>query len=114
MKNAWPITDEHRLATILHPKFKNLECCPDEKEKSINLLKLELDKYQANLSSSNTTSSTSILLDSQAAPLTPAKNPTMKRKNLLAQCFDSKIHLACTPKNPPRSTNPIIGSHRIR
>ncbi|CAF3993551.1 unnamed protein product [Rotaria sordida] len=38
IKNAWHITDHHRLSTILHPKLKNLDCCIDEKEKSINVI----------------------------------------------------------------------------
>ncbi|CAF4627166.1 unnamed protein product [Rotaria sp. Silwood2] len=38
IKNAWHITDHHRLSTILHPKLKNFDCCIDEKEKSINVI----------------------------------------------------------------------------
>ncbi|CAF1265556.1 unnamed protein product [Rotaria sordida] len=41
-----PITDEHRLATISHPKLKSFEICCDEQLKSMNILKLDFEKYQ--------------------------------------------------------------------
>ena len=46
MKNAWPITDQHRLATILHPKMKNFDICPDQKDQSITALEVEVEKYR--------------------------------------------------------------------
>ncbi|CAF4392090.1 unnamed protein product [Rotaria magnacalcarata] len=56
LNNAWPISDEHRLATILHPKFKKFECSPDEKGKSINVLKSQFQKHQTIISPSCTNS----------------------------------------------------------
>ncbi|CAF3811549.1 unnamed protein product [Rotaria sp. Silwood1] len=46
IKNAWHISDHHRLSTILHPKLKKIDCCIDEKEKSINVLKQEVEKHK--------------------------------------------------------------------
>ncbi|CAF4923860.1 unnamed protein product [Rotaria sp. Silwood1] len=54
IKNAWHITDHHRLSTILHPKLKNFDCCSDDKEKSINVLKQEFEKHKLIDSSSCT------------------------------------------------------------
>ncbi|CAF5005219.1 unnamed protein product [Rotaria sp. Silwood1] len=54
IKNAWHITDHHRLSTILHPKLKKIDCCIDEKEKSINVLKQEVEKHKLIGSSSCT------------------------------------------------------------
>ncbi len=87
LNNAWPITDEHRLATILHPKFKKFECSPDEKEESINVLKSQFQKHQTIIFSSCTNS----LVLKHVVVQSPSSNTTAKSNNLLSQCFDAKV-----------------------
>lgn len=96
---AWLITDQHRLATILHPKLKNFERCPDEKEKSLDALKAEFKKYQSNNSLSNMKLLTSIPASSESASTSRSTTTTLKRKNILSQCFDSKLQMTCKPPN---------------
>jgi hypothetical protein len=96
---AWLITDQHRLATILHPKLKKFERCPDEKEKSIDALKAEYKKYQLNNSSSNVKLLISTHASSESTSPSRSTTTTLKRTNILSQCFDSKLQVPCKPPN---------------
>lgn len=90
LSNAWMITDEHRLATILHPKLKNFDCCPLEKNSSIEALKLVFDKYESVNSSILTQENIDNNTDSSSTLSVYNVNPSLKKNmNLLAQCFDS-------------------------
>ncbi|CAF2941605.1 unnamed protein product, partial [Rotaria sp. Silwood2] len=98
IKVAWIITNEHRLATILHPKFKKFESCADEKQAAIDVLKKEFDvHYDANLDSinslspSSTTTSTSMMkLASASSSPASIKCASSVWKSILAQCFDQQ------------------------
>ncbi|CAF4164080.1 unnamed protein product [Rotaria sordida] len=97
IKVAWIITNEHRLATILHPKFKKFESCADEKRAAIDVLKNEFDvHYDANLDSINslspsTTTSTSMMkLASASSSHASIKCASSVRKGILSQCFDQQ------------------------
>jgi hypothetical protein len=92
MKNVWLITDEHRLATLLHPKMKNFECCMDEKEGAIVALKMMIDKHRSSSASCLSNSESIDEIDSQSSS-TPISASSAKRKNLLAQCFDTKVNV---------------------
>ncbi|CAM4773611.1 unnamed protein product [Rotaria magnacalcarata] len=48
-ESCMAIANEHRLATILHPKLKNFECCHDEKENAISALKSAFDQHKVNI-----------------------------------------------------------------
>ncbi|CAF4404195.1 unnamed protein product, partial [Rotaria magnacalcarata] len=96
LNNAWPITDEHRLATILHPKFKKCECSPNEKEKSINVLKSQFQKHQTIISPSCTNS----LVSKHVVVQSSSSNTTSKSNNLLSQYFDSKVKVVDERLNP--------------
>ncbi|CAF4515924.1 unnamed protein product [Rotaria sp. Silwood2] len=96
LNNAWPITDEHRLATILHPKFKKFECSPNEKEKSINVLKSQFQKHQTIISPSCTNS----LVSKHFVVQSSSSNTTPKPNNLLSQCFDAKVKVVDERLNP--------------
>ncbi|CAF4154785.1 unnamed protein product [Rotaria sp. Silwood2] len=87
IKNAWHITDHHRLSTILHPKLKNFDCCIDEKEKSINVLKQEFEKHK--LIDSSSCTNTLHLTQSNVQSSSPASttSTTRKRKNLYVTMF---------------------------
>ncbi|CAF1563917.1 unnamed protein product, partial [Rotaria sordida] len=43
IKTAWMITNEHRLATVLHPKLKKFETSNEEKQNAIDVLKREFE-----------------------------------------------------------------------
>ncbi|CAF1638254.1 unnamed protein product [Adineta ricciae] len=96
LNNAWPITDEHRLATILHPKFRKFKCSSNEKETAINVLKSKFQKHHATISSSctNPLASKHVVLQSSSSNTTP------KPKNLLSQCFDTKVKALGERSNP--------------
>ncbi|CAF1523574.1 unnamed protein product, partial [Rotaria sp. Silwood1] len=87
IKNAWHITDHHRLSTILHPKLKNFDCCIDEKEKLINVLKQEFEKHK--LIDSSSCTNTLHLTQSNVQSSSPASttSTTPKRKNLYVTMF---------------------------
>ena len=87
---AWHINDYHRLCTILHPKWKNFNFCTNEKEKSICVLKQEYDKLVLNNSLSYK-NITNVLQSNNANTRSIPTVTTPKRKNLLTQCFDSKL-----------------------
>jgi hypothetical protein len=93
LNNNWPITDEHRLATILHPKFKKFECSPNEKEKSINVLKSQFQKIISS-SCTNSLASKHVVVQSSSS------NTTSKPNNLLSQCFDAKVKVVDERLNP--------------
>ena len=99
IKNVWLITDHHRLSTILHPKLKNFDCCIDEKEKSINVLKQEFQKHFPMSSSSSSNESHSPQINGKSSLPAPT-NAIHKQKNLLSQCFDSKIINTSQSSNP--------------
>ena len=92
MKNVWLISDEHRLATLLHPKMKNFECCIEEKEDAIAALKVMIDKHRSSSSSCLSNSGSIGQIDSQSSSK-PMSASAAKRKNLLAQCFDAKVNV---------------------
>ncbi|CAF1436055.1 unnamed protein product [Rotaria sp. Silwood1] len=93
LNNASPVTDEHRLATILHPKLKHFDCCRYEKEKSIDILKLEFKKHQSIISLSYTNSLTPTYGNLQSSSSASAPDTATKPKNLLVQCFDAKVNV---------------------
>ena len=109
MKTIWVITNEHRLATILHPKLKNFECCYDEKERAISALKLAFDKYQSNNSSS------ACVLDSNQV-ISPVSSDTntnivsLKSKKLLTQCFDTMDNSDVKVPNPHKTIEDYLNS----
>ena len=100
IKSAWLITSEHRLATVLHPKLKNFEFCPEEKDHAMSTLRSEFDKQRSNL----TTSSGNPILPSQTG--TSLSVPTSsnlgkrKSKHLLSQCFDTTNNTASKAEDP--------------
>ncbi|CAF3885120.1 unnamed protein product, partial [Rotaria sp. Silwood1] len=81
IKNAWHITDHHRLSTILHPKLKNFDCCIYEKEKSINVLKQEFEKHK--LIDSSSCTNTLHLTQSNVQSSSPASNQTHIKKSMI-------------------------------
>ncbi|CAF3758468.1 unnamed protein product [Rotaria sp. Silwood1] len=93
LNNASLVTDEHRLATILHPKLKHFDCCRYEKEKSIDILKLEFKKHQSIISLSYTNSLTPTYGNLQSSSSASAPDTATKPKNLLVQCFDAKVNV---------------------
>ncbi|CAF1448781.1 unnamed protein product [Rotaria sordida] len=97
IQSAWFITDYHRLSTILHPKLKNFDFCIHEKDKSISVLKEEFEKFKLINSSSckNVINSTQVNIND----LSTTNSTTPKRKNLLAQCFDSRINTISSSSN---------------
>lgn len=92
MKNIWLISDEHRLATLLHPKMKNFECCMDEKVDAIAVLKVMIDKHRSSGSSCLWNSTSIGQIDSQSSSK-PMSASAAKRNKLLAQCFDAKANV---------------------
>ncbi|CAF4803365.1 unnamed protein product [Rotaria sp. Silwood1] len=84
IKNAWHITDHHRLSTILHPKLKNFDCCIDEKEKSINVLKQEFEKHK--LIDSSSCTNTLHLTQSNVQSSSPASNQAHIKKSMIFSC----------------------------
>ncbi|CAF1474534.1 unnamed protein product [Rotaria sordida] len=91
MKTVWLISNEHRLATILHPKLKNFESCYDEKERAISALKLAFDKYQLNNSSSACVLGSNQVISSISSN-TDTNIASLKGKKLLIQCFDAMVN----------------------
>jgi hypothetical protein len=73
--------------------------CLDEKEKSIDVLKLEFEKRRL-INPSCTNSSATTHLNLQTTSPMPTTSTTQKRKNLLSQCFDTKVDVICKPSNP--------------
>lgn len=109
MKNAWCITDYHRLSTILHPKLKNFDCCIDEKANSIKVLKQEFLKHASISSSSCSNESGSTHVD----PKIPSSSPAtiQKRKNLLSQCFDAKVIDTSQSSNPMQEIDDYLAAN---
>jgi hypothetical protein len=99
MENNWLITNEHRLATILHPKLKNFESSSNEKENAISALKLAFDKHNSNIFSSSTHPVHSSHITSSSSSTTNT-NTTTAKNNLLTQCFDSTINNNVKTSNP--------------
>lgn len=89
IESSWILTDEHYLATIVHPKLKNFQTGPPgDKEKAIHLLKVALQ----NQATSQSSSSSSL---SQSFNQSPASNSICKKdykssgkQNILTRCFD--------------------------
>ncbi|CAF1551253.1 unnamed protein product, partial [Adineta ricciae] len=100
IKSAWLITTEHKLATILHPKMKNFENSPDEKDSAISELKLAFDKELSISSSSicllNSNQDMSLSLSGQN---TNGTTLSSKNKSLLTQCFDNVSNVCVKPPN---------------
>ena len=96
LNNAWPITDEHRSATVLHPKFKKFKCSPNEKEKPINVLKSQFQKHYTIISPTCTNS----LVSEHVVVQSSSSNTTPKPNNLLSQRFDAKVKVVDERLNP--------------
>jgi hypothetical protein len=98
LEEKWEISNEHLIATLIHPNLKHIHMCPQFRERAIDLLKQNMLKRQ-NASSTGTSDagnsqklSSSILISSSSSSLTPASTPTTNsssaRKNLLLEIFD--------------------------
>lgn len=115
IKTKWLITAEHQLATILHPKLKNFQCCSDEKENAISELKLAFDQFQLNVPSAPSSSSSSSSLNSNQATSTTSSDintnaETLKSTNLLAQCFDLILYKSVETRNPHQQIDDYLNS----
>ena len=104
--------DEHRIATILHPKLKHFESCPGEKQNSIDVLKLEFEKHQLIISSSCTNSLTSTYVNLQSTSSSSTSSTKIKTTNLLAQCFDVEVDVVSTRSNPFQEIDDYLTSER--
>lgn len=111
MKIAWPITDQHRLATILHPKMKNFDSCPDQKDQSITALEVEVEKYLKTDLYSDPNSPLSIGCKSEALSTVPKTMMAKKKNNLMSQCFDLTIDQTSKSTNPRTEIDEYLASN---
>jgi hypothetical protein len=100
IKTAWPITDQHRLATILHPKMKHFENFPDQKDQSITALEVEVEKYSKSDLYCDPNSPLSIGGKLEVLSTVPKTTMAKKKNNLLLQCFDLTIDQTSKSTNP--------------
>jgi hypothetical protein len=80
-------------------QIEKFYCCIDEKEKSINVLKQEFQKHILISSSSCSNELHTAQINTKTRSPTPAST-TQKRKNLLSECFDSKVINTSQSSNP--------------
>lgn len=93
--DEWPILNEHLLAMILHPKLKKFDILIDEREKAIDLLKLEYIRYRSTVPS--TFSSSRPATTAGVVNGVPSSNSINRStradvmaKSILSQCFDKE------------------------
>ena len=104
LEEKWTLSNEHLIATLVHPNLKHFRMCPFLKERALFLLKQEMMKRQPNESSSYAstvsdssivaTSSTSSVLTSSSISYSSlsasALHPVCSRKSLLFEIFDKE------------------------
>ena len=107
LEEKWEISNEHLIATLIHPNLKHFHMCPQFRERAIDLLKQEILKRQnasstSTLDAANSPTLSSLPLVSSPSSLTPATTSTSNslsaRKNLLLEIFDKQSVLP--EKNP--------------
>ncbi|CAF0948747.1 unnamed protein product [Rotaria sordida] len=102
LDEKWQISDEHLIATLMHPNLKHFQMCPHLKDRAISLLKEKMFKCQHVLSTNTstvaysssppTTSSTSTSLPSSSSPSINT-NSSSARKRLLLEIYDKPIEM---------------------
>ncbi|CAF1603141.1 unnamed protein product, partial [Didymodactylos carnosus] len=92
LKEKWQISDEHLIATLIHPNLKHFHMCPQFRERAIDLLKKEMVKRQNASSTDTSYTANSPTLISSSSALAPAStsNCSSARKNLLLEIFDKQ------------------------
>ncbi|CAF4365277.1 unnamed protein product [Rotaria socialis] len=86
----WIPQDEHYLATILHPNFKQFDKNPYDKSTAMKLLQNEINNQTKSLSSLvSLDASCSTSIATTVSKVSSEENNVEKRKkNLLSLCFD--------------------------
>ncbi|CAF2216612.1 unnamed protein product, partial [Rotaria magnacalcarata] len=94
---------------IIVTETKNFVSCIGEKEKSINVLKQEFEIYELINSSSfkNTLHSIQVNINTSS---TSTVDTTLKRKNLLSQCFDSEVNVTSQSSDPYQGINDYLAA----
>ena len=97
----WEISNEHIIATLIHPNLKHIQMCPHLKERAISLLKEEMVKCERGLSTITSTvahaqtptasSTCSSLSSSSSASINT--NSFSARKRLLLEIYDKPIEI---------------------
>ncbi len=86
---SWILTDEHYLATIVHPKLKEFQTgSPGDKEKAIRLLKVAIQNRAISQSISSSSLSQSIDQSPANNSMLRKNNKSFDKRNILAKCFD--------------------------
>ncbi|CAM4975970.1 unnamed protein product [Rotaria socialis] len=88
----WIPQDEHYLATILHPNFKQFDKNPYDKSTAMKLLQNEINNQTKSLSSLvSLDASCSTSIATTVSKVSSEENNVEKRKkNLLSLCFDDR------------------------
>ncbi|CAF3389170.1 unnamed protein product [Rotaria socialis] len=88
----WIPQDEHYLATILHPNFKQFDKNPYDKSTAMKLLQNEINNQTKSLSSLvSLDASCSTSIATTVSKVSSGENNVEKRKkNLLSLCFDDR------------------------
>ena len=103
MHEKWELSNEHLIATLVHPNLKHFRMCPHMRGRAVFLLKEEMIERQENvlqldhsllINPASISSSTSSTLNSSPS-LSSATTIISSRKNLLMQVFDKP----CTNKD---------------
>ncbi|CAF2003862.1 unnamed protein product [Rotaria magnacalcarata] len=110
MKTAWLITNEHRLATILHHKLKNFECCHGEKENAISALKSAFDQHKVNILSPSSCVSKPHQVTLPSSSNINKDVVVSKSKSLLVQCFDMQVDSTMEIVNPHQEIDVYLNS----
>ncbi|CAF1626300.1 unnamed protein product [Rotaria magnacalcarata] len=99
--DKWQLSDEHLIATLIHPNLKHFHMCPHPREHAIGLLKQEMLSRQEDApiprtSAVQNSSEMSSSISSTSHPSSSSSNSISKqntstaRKDLLMEIFDKK------------------------
>ncbi|CAF1495737.1 unnamed protein product [Didymodactylos carnosus] len=76
LESKWEVSDEHFIAMLLHPNFKECSNCSQLKDKAYALLKQEFERRKS-------------LIPIPAKSLMKPTTPKREKKSLIADCYDT-------------------------
>ena len=85
LEEKWEISNEHLIATLIHPNLKPFHMCPHFREHAIDLLKQEMLKRQNASSTGTSDAANSPTLSSLTPATASTSNSLSARKNLYYQ-----------------------------